>query len=68
MQVDDPLLILAKHDLTEVLICNIDDAGEHIRKLKYFEIDIDKYFRLVVINDGADWTFVCPADYKGSLE
>lgn len=27
--------------------------------------DIDKYFRIVLDEDGADWTFVCPPDYKG---
>ena len=26
--------------------------------------DIDKYFRIVFDKDGADWTFVCPPDYK----
>ncbi|KJS15377.1 MAG: hypothetical protein VR69_13555 [Peptococcaceae bacterium BRH_c4b] len=67
MQVDDPLLVLIKHDLNEILICNIDDAGEHhilLRKLNIHENDIDKYFRIIVNNDGADWTFVCPAEYK----
>ncbi len=26
--------------------------------------DIDKYFRIIATGDGADWTFVCPTDYK----
>jgi hypothetical protein len=26
--------------------------------------DIDKYFRIVFDKNGADWTFVCPPDYK----
>jgi hypothetical protein len=26
--------------------------------------DIDKYFRVVFDDEGADWTFVCPPDYK----
>ena len=26
--------------------------------------DIDKYFRFVADGEGADWTFVCPPDYK----
>lgn len=25
----------------------------------------DKYFRIVLDGDGADWTFICPPDYKG---
>lgn len=70
MQVDDPLLVLVKYDLTEILISNIDDAGEHIillRLLERSEKDIDKYFRLIISNEGADWTFVCPSTYKGIL-
>lgn len=27
--------------------------------------DIDQYFRIVFDRSGADWTFVCPPDYKG---
>jgi hypothetical protein len=27
------------------------------------EVDIDKFFRVVVNRSGADWTFVCPATY-----
>lgn len=26
--------------------------------------DIDKYFRLVLDDTEADWTFVCPPDYR----
>ena len=29
------------------------------------ENDLDKYFRIIFDNEGADWTFVCPPDYKG---
>ena len=28
------------------------------------ETDIDKYFRIVFDNTAADWTFVCPQDYR----
>lgn len=68
IQLDDPLLVLIRHDLSEVLLSNIDDAGEHIillRLLNRSEYDLDKYFRIIVNSEGADWTFVCPADYKG---
>ncbi len=67
MQVDDPLLMLVCYDRSKTIISNIDDAFEHIillRKMNYPENDIDKYFRVVVNHDGADWTFVCPTDYK----
>lgn len=65
---DDPLLVMVAHDQSKVLIANIDDVGEHIillRKLGYSEDDLDRYFRLVVNSEGADWTFVCPSSYKG---
>ncbi len=67
MQVNDPLLMLVSYDGNEVLLANIDDAFEHsilLKKLNYPESDIDKFFRAVVNQEGADWTFVCPGDYK----
>ena len=27
--------------------------------------DTDKYFRIAVDEESADWTFVCPPDYRG---
>jgi hypothetical protein len=48
-------------------LSNIDDAGEHIiliRLTNHRESDLDHFFRVVVNNDGADWTFVCPTKYK----
>ncbi len=64
---DDPLLMLVSFDKIEMLISNIDAAVEHnilLKKLNYSELDIDKFFRVVVNKDGADWTFVCPENYK----
>jgi len=29
------------------------------------EIDLDKFYRVVLNRSGADWTFVCPEQYKG---
>jgi hypothetical protein len=68
LQVNDPVLILIKHDQSEVITANIDDCGEHyilLSKTGLSQNDIDKYFRVIANADGADWTFVCPADYKG---
>lgn len=64
---DDPLLLMVSHDEKIMLLANIDDVGEHIillRTLDFSENDLDKFFRVVVNKDGADWTFVCPANYK----
>jgi len=63
----EPLLMLIKFDYSEILLAELDAAVEHIillRKLNKPETDIDKYFRIVLDNTGADWTFVCPPDYK----
>lgn len=67
MQDDDPLLMLVSYAGDKILLSNIDDSFEHIILLKnlgYSELDIDKYFRVIINRDGADWTFVCPAGYK----
>lgn len=68
IKADDPILMLVSIKGDLVLLSNIDDAFEHIillRKLNYSELEIDKFFRVVVNRDGADWTFVCPSSYKG---
>jgi hypothetical protein len=67
MQVDDPLLMLVSYDNNKIIISNIDDTVEHHILLKvtgHSELDIDKYFRVVVNSGGADWTFVCLSTYK----
>lgn len=65
---DDPLLVLLSYDGTIGIVSNIDDAMEHVILLKKVgrkETEIDSFFRLVINRQGADWTFVCPADYQG---
>ena len=64
----EPLLVLIAFDGKSAVISHIDEAVEHHILLEKVGIDsrnIDKYFRIVLDNDGADWTFVCPSDYKG---
>lgn len=68
MNNDDPLLILVSFDANRLLISNIDDAFEHtilLKKLGFKETEIDAYFRIIANKEGADWTFVCPSNYKG---
>lgn len=65
---DDPILMLVSFDGTEVIISCIDDTVEHwvlLSQTGHDPSDIDKYFRVVVDKNGADWTFVCPPNYKG---
>jgi len=64
---DDPLVVLISCDASKLLMSGIDDSFEHVillRKLNISDSEIDKYFRLIVNKSGADWTFVCPTDYK----
>lgn len=64
---DEPLLVLVSFDGNTIIGCQIDEAVEHhilLRLVKSSDADIDKYFRLVVNSEGADWTFVCPPDYS----
>lgn len=46
---------------------SVDEAVEHhilLMNAGFSDRDIDKYFRIVLDKDGADWTFICPPDYK----
>ena len=63
----EPMLILISFNGKTVIMSQIDEAMEHhilLMKAGFSDKDIDKYFRLVLDDDGADWTFVCPPDYK----
>lgn len=63
----EPLLVLISFDGERVIMSHIDEAVEHhilLLKAGFSDKDIDKYFRLVLDCDGADWTFMCPPDYK----
>lgn len=64
---DEPLLVLVSFDGERIIACQIDEAVEHhilLKKAGFPDTDIDKYFRLVVDKNGADWTFVCPESYS----
>ena len=65
---DEPLLALISFDDSNAIISQLDEAVEHhilLMKVGYNDTDIDKFFRIVFDRSGADWTFVCPPDYKG---
>jgi len=70
----EPLLMLCSFDGAEMLVSQIDEAVEHhilLEKafraglIQHDSRNIDKYFRAVADEEGADWTFVCPPDYRG---
>ncbi len=64
---DEPLLAVMSFDSKTAVISQIDEAIEHyilLMKAGYKDTDIDKFFRIVLDKSGADWTFICPPDYK----
>lgn len=64
---DEPMLAVISFDGKTAVMSRIDEAVEHnilLMKAGYKDTDIDKFFRIVLDKSGADWTFVCPPDYK----
>lgn len=64
---DEPLLAAIAFDGKTAIVSQIDEAVEHhilLMKAGFKDTDIDKFFRIVVDKSGADWTFICPPDYK----
>ena len=67
MAADEPLLVLISFDGETAIMSQIDEAMEHhILRMNvgFKDPDIDKFFRIVLDRSGADWTFICPPDYK----
>lgn len=65
---EEPLLVLVAFDGGEALVSPLDEAVEHtilLTRLQRSPLEIDRYFRIVLDSEGADWTFVCPPDYRG---
>ena len=65
---NEPVLVLVSFDGKDVIVGDIDRYSEHhilLAEAVHDSRDMDKYFRLVADGEGADWTFVCPSDYKG---
>ena len=67
MAADEPLLVLISFDGQTAIMSQIDEAMEHhilLMNAGFKDTDIDKFFRIVLDRSGADWTFICPPDYK----
>lgn len=65
---DEPLAVVIPFDESTAIAAPLDEVVEHhilLAKCGISSGDIDKYFRIIVDGEGADWTFVCPPDYKG---
>lgn len=63
----EPLMAIIAHDLSQAVVCLLDEGFEHhiLLAKALNRYDIDKYYRIIFDNEGADWTFVCPPDYEG---
>lgn len=64
---DEPLIAAIAYDESHAVVALLDEGVEHnvmLRKTIGTDKDIDRYFRIVLDSDGADWTFVCPSNYK----
>ena len=67
MAANEPLLALISFDGETAIMSQIDEAMEHhilLANAGFKDTDIDKFFRIVLDRSGADWTFICPLDYK----
>ncbi|MBQ9808922.1 MAG: hypothetical protein IJM55_08665 [Ruminococcus sp.] len=67
MAADEPLLVLISFDGQTAIMSHIDEAVEHhilLMNAGFKDTDIDNFFRIVLDKSGADWTFICPPDYK----
>lgn len=65
---DEPLMAVISFDGERAYVCHLDDGVEHhilLQKAGQPSTDIDRYFRIIFDQDGADWTFICPPDYRG---
>lgn len=65
----EPLMAVIAQDGSHAVVSLLDEGFEHhiLLSKALDRYDIDKYFRIIFDNEGADWTFVCPTDYKGIL-
>jgi hypothetical protein len=64
---DEPLMAVISFDVSKAYVCHIDDGVEHhilLTKVGYKGTEIDEFFRIIFDKDCADWTFICPPDYK----
>lgn len=64
---NEPLMAVIAFDGSKAYVSHLDDCVEHhilLMKNGYKGTEIDQFFRIIFDKDGADWTFICPPDYK----
>ena len=64
----EPKLALISYSEDTAIVGLLDEGVEHhilLEKAGFDSRDLDKYYRIIFDDETADWTFVCPVDYKG---
>ena len=64
---NEPLMAVISFNGDKAYVSHLDDGVEHhilLSKANEPQTDIDKYFRIIFDRDSADWTFICPPNYK----
>lgn len=64
---DEPKLAAISFDGETAITGLMDETVEHnilLEKTGHDSRDIDKYFRILYDRESADWTFICPPDYR----
>lgn len=66
LQDKEPMLAIISYGGETAIVGLIDEGVEHhiLLRKAIGNINIDNYFRIVFDEEGVDWTFVCPSDYK----
>lgn len=67
IEADEPLLVLIAFDGSEAIMSHLDYGVEHhilLAKADRPSDYLDRYFRIILDRSGADWTFICPENYK----
>ena len=68
---DEPIMMVIAFDRSHAIAAPIDEAVEHhilLTKCGINSLELDKYFRIIFDREGADWTFVCPPNYKNIFD
>ena len=65
---NETMMMLVSFDGESAVIAPAIETVEHhtlLAQAGIRETEIDRYFRIVFDDTAADWTFVCPSDYRG---
>ena len=67
IKIDEPMIAAISFDGKTAVMANLEYGFEHhilLAQAGYSQLDIDKFFRIIFDRTEANWTFICPANYK----